>query len=195
MGKPLVRATISLGKREKNAIFPEQEYLQKKFRSSLHPSTRWMNVWQQGEGNQPPTGKQRGSGRLLLPDRWPLRRSPLVGWVCNNPMPRMPFCRSLSSEHPFPTCCCVGRNKAIQWDGWRAPTAVWETLVQWGLHADMFCLFMQLMKTCSLDRRPETQPGRRMDGIQPCIIQVGEWKPVSAVSTPKWYSGCGYVSS
>lgn len=40
-------------------------------------------MWQQGKGNQPPTRKQRGSGRLLLPDRGPLRCSPLVGWVFN----------------------------------------------------------------------------------------------------------------
>lgn len=51
---------------------------------TLHLLTWWKNVWQKGEGNQPPTGKQRSSGRLLLPDWWPLRCSPLVGWVFKN---------------------------------------------------------------------------------------------------------------
>lgn len=164
----------------------------------MHLSTRWMNVWQQGEGNQPPTGKQRGSGRLLLPDRWPLRRSPLVGWVCDNPEQGCPFVAAvlnLSSEHYLCNVLLCGTKQGHPVGRLTSSRCCGEILVQWGSHDDLFCLFMQLMKTCSLDKRPETQPGRRMDGIQPCIIQVGEWKPFSPVSTPKWYSGYGCVSS
>lgn len=118
--------------------------------------------------------------------------------VSNNPYQGCPFVGAvlnLSSEHYLYNVLLCGTKQGHPVGRLTSSHCCGETLVQWGLHDDIFCLFMQLMKTCSLDKRPETQPGRRMDGIQPCIIQVGEWKPVSPVSTPKWYSGCGYVSS
>lgn len=51
----------------------------------------------------------------------------------------------------------------------------------------------------NLQSRQETRNSAwQKDGWDSTVYYTGrrmEWNPVSPVSTPKWYSGCGYVSS
>lgn len=151
----------------------------------MHLSTRWMNVWQQGEGNQPPTGKQRGSGRLLLPDRWPLRRSPLVGWVCNNPEQGCPFVAAvlnLSSEHYLCNVLLCGTKLGHPVGRLTSSHCCGETLVQWGSHDEWYVLSLHAAYE-NLQSRQETRDSAwQKDGWDSTVYYTGRRMETSLTS-------------